>query len=170
MIPRDVVAGVATQRGPAPLLAAGPREAARGLGTSRLRSARSPQGGRSSATMRLPYRLWKRQADLIREMPHGRPRGAAAHASPLRSGFAGCRHIALRRQFCSQGRLHLINTSFCAASRTNKRGPWPGRTAVPLRSTPGLPGQAVHPRIYFFLFRGLWPPEQKEFNRGHPAD
>jgi len=58
---------------------------------------------------------------------------------------------------CSQGGLHLTTTSFCAAGRPST-GPWPGRTAVSLRSTPGLPGRPVHRRIYFFLFRGLWPP------------
>ena len=32
---------------------------------------------------------------------------------------------------CSQGGLHLTKTSFCAAGRPNKRGPWHGRSRPP---------------------------------------
>ena len=42
---------------------------------------------------------------------------------------------------CSQGGLHLTTTSFCAAGRPNKRGPWPGRSRPPSAS--------VLRRIYF---------------------
>ena len=94
--PRDVVAGVATQRGPALLLAA--RSGFARLGTTRLRS-------------------------------------------------------------CSAGRLHLITTSFCAASRPNKRGPWHGRS----RAAKGGPYSA---EFNFFLIFKLWPPERKNLNGG----
>ena len=57
-----------------------------------------------------PVVFWTRYADLIREKPHGRPRRAAAHARRLEGRSQGSALTRLRT--CSQGRRHLIATSY----------------------------------------------------------
>ena len=80
------------------------------------------------------------------------PRSAAPHCSlPLGSGFAGCRHIALRRQFCSQGRLHLIVHLLAR----------PGSPAAP-----GLPGRPYIPAFIFFFFGDYGHQRRKNLTGG----
>jgi len=98
-------------------------------------------------------RAWPRCA-----APHrsSAPREAARAATqrgrpcfPLGSEFAGCRHAA-RRQFCSQGRRHLINTSYARPA-----GPQQGLG----KAAPGLPEAGrTAPHLIFLLFFVLWPP------------
>ena len=99
-----------------------------------------------------------RTAPLHREMPHGRPRSAAAHARRLEVGFAGCRHSALRRQFCSEGRRHLIKTSYARPA---------GPINVGLgRAAPGLPGRPYIPAFIFFFFGDYGHQNRKNLTGG----
>ena len=86
------------------------------------------------------------------------PRSAAPHCSlPLGSGFAGCRHAA-RRQFCSEGRRHLINTSYARPAGPINRGL--GRAA------PGLPGRPYIPAFIFFFFGDYGHQSRKNLTGG----
>ena len=80
------------------------------------------------------------------------PRSAAPHCSlPLGRGFAGCRHIALRRQFCSQGRLHLIVHLLARLCGT---------------TAPGLPGRPYIPAFIFFFFGDYGHQSRKNLTGG----
>ena len=94
------------------------------------------------------------------------PREAARSATqrgrpclPLGSGFAGCRHAA-RRQFCSEGRRHLINTSYARPAGPINRGL--GRAA------PGLPGRPYIPAFIFFFFGDYGHQLRNYLNRSFP--
>jgi len=91
------------------------------------------------------------------------PRDAARSATqrgrpclPLGSGFAGCRHAA-RRQFCSEGRLHLVNTSYARPA-----GPQQGLG----RAAPGLPGRPYIPAFIFFFFGDYGHQSRKNLTGG----
>jgi len=127
-------------------------------GTTRLRSARSPQevalppqGGRLSATMRLPVKT----ARCRRRRGHeARPRTAPCRWEVGSQAPAQCPAPS----FCSQGRLHLI-VHLLMRGRS-------APTGLP-RPLPACQRQAVQRRIYFFLFSGIMATGGKEFKRGH---